>query len=314
VKRREFLSTVGAATAASMTPLHALIQSKGPFAIQFGYHAITWGGNDLQAIEEIAAGGFKGIQLRSNLIKEYGDKPNAIKDLLAKHKLTFVAFSSGNVLIDPAREKETIDLHTKHATFVKNAGGMFLQVTDERPKDRPVTKEDFARMGKLLTEIGKRCNDLGVKLGYHNHMNNLGEKPEEVDGVLAASDPKAVTFELDIAHYTQGGGDPVAAVKKYSDRLGFLHFKDVVATPGERHRRRRRAQERRLPRLGNHRARWRARSGEDTGAVSADQQDLHREHAEVESVITESPCPHTIPRVDNSSRPRPPQHPPPRPA
>ena len=234
MKRREFLSTVGAATAASLTPLHALIQSKGPFAIQFGYHAITWGGKDLQAIEEIAAGGFKGIQLRSNLIKEYGDKPAAIKDLLAKHKLTFVAFSSGNVLIDPAREKETIDMHTKHATFVKNAGGMFLQVTDERPKDRPITKDDWTRMGKLLTEIGKRCNDLGVKLGYHNHMGNLGEKPEEVDAVLAASDPKAVTFELDIAHYTQGGGDPVAAVKKYADRLGFLHFKDVVATPTDK--------------------------------------------------------------------------------
>ncbi len=204
------------------------------FAIQFGYHAITWGGKDVQAIEEIAAGGFKGIQLRSNLIQEYGDKPAAIKDLLAKHKLTFVAFSSGNVLIDPAREKETIDMHTKHATFVKNAGGLFLQVTDERPKDRPVTKDDWTRMGKLLTEIGKRCNDLGVKLGYHNHMGNLGEKPEEVDAVLAASDPKAVTFELDIAHYTQGGGDPVAAVKKYSDRLGFLHFKDVVATPTDK--------------------------------------------------------------------------------
>lgn len=234
MKRREFLSTVGAATAASLTPLHALIQSKGPFAIQFGYHAITWGGKDLQAIEEIAAGGFKGIQLRANLIPEYGDKPNAIKDILAKHKLTFVAMSSGNVLLDPAREKETLDLHTKHATFVKNAGGMFLQVTDERPKDRTPGAADFKRMGGLLNEIGKRCNDLGVKLGYHNHMNNLGEKPEEVDGVLAATDPKNVTLELDIAHYTQGGGDPVAAVKKYADRLGFLHFKDVVATPNDK--------------------------------------------------------------------------------
>jgi inosose dehydratase len=231
VKRRQFLSTVGAATAASLTPLHALIQSNGPFAIQFGYHAITWGGKDLKAIEEIAAGGFKGIQLRANLIPEYGDKPNAIKDILATHKLTFVALSSGNVLIDPAREKETIDLHTKHATFVKNAGGMFLQVTDERPKGRALTPDDFKRMGKLLSEIGKRCNDLGVKLGYHNHMGNLGEKTEEVDAVLAAADPKAVTLELDIAHYTQGGGDPVAAAKKYGDRLGFLHFKDVVATP-----------------------------------------------------------------------------------
>ena len=234
MKRREFLSTVGAATAASLTPLHALVQSKGSFALQFGYHAITWGGKDLQAIEEIAAGGFKGIQLRANLVPEYGDKPNALKDILAKHNLTFVAMSSGNVLLDPAREKETLDLHARHATFVKNAGGMFLQVTDERPKDRPITKDDWTRMGKLLTEIGKRCSDLGVKLGYHNHMGNLGEKPEEVDAVLAATDPKLVTLELDIAHYTQGGGDPVAAAKKYANRLGFLHFKDVTPTPTDK--------------------------------------------------------------------------------
>lgn len=234
MKRRQFLSTVGAATAASLTPLHALIQSKGPSAIQFGYHAITWGGKDLQAIEEIAAGGFKGIQLRANLVPEYGDKPNALKDILAKHKLTFVAMSSGNVLLDPAQEKETLDLHTRHATFVKNAGGMYLQVTDQRPKDRAPNKEDWARMARLLTEIGKRCSDVGVKLGYHNHMGNLGEKPEEVDAILGATDPKVVSFELDIAHYTQGGGDPVAAVKKYANRLGFLHFKDVVQTPNDK--------------------------------------------------------------------------------
>src|ERR1700730_17727893 len=33
-------------------------------AIKFGYAAITWGGNDRQAIEDIAAVGFHGIQLR----------------------------------------------------------------------------------------------------------------------------------------------------------------------------------------------------------------------------------------------------------
>ena len=35
--------------------------------IRIGYAAITWGGNDRQAIDDIAAVGYKGIQLRVEL-------------------------------------------------------------------------------------------------------------------------------------------------------------------------------------------------------------------------------------------------------
>src|SRR5690242_2130867 len=43
--------------------------------MELGYSAITWGGNDVQAIKDISALGFKGVQLRSNILKEYGSKP-----------------------------------------------------------------------------------------------------------------------------------------------------------------------------------------------------------------------------------------------
>src|SRR5690606_27218453 len=146
---------------------------------------------------------------------------------LDQHGLTLVCFSSGNVLLAPEREQETLALHTKHAQFVKALGGLYLQVTDERPKDRTPTVADFKRMGTLLSELGRRCADHGVTLAYHNHMNNLGEKPEEVDAVLAAADPKTVKLLLDVAHYTQGGGDPVKAVHTYRDRIELVHAKDV---------------------------------------------------------------------------------------
>src|SRR2546428_119280 len=82
-------------------------------------------------------------------------------------------------------------------------------------------------LGSLMSEIGKRSADLGVPLGYHNHMGSMGERPEEVDRVLDAADPRYVKLELDIAHYYQGGGDPVKAIERYKDRLLFLHIKDV---------------------------------------------------------------------------------------
>jgi inosose dehydratase len=223
--RREFLGSIAAATA--LTALGRDVARAAPGDIKFGFAAITWQGKDLQAIEEVAAVGFRAIQLRSNIMPEFGDKPAALRDLLAKHKLTMVAFSSGNLRIDPTVEKEELEKHTRHARFVRDVGGTYLQMTDERPKGRDVTAADYKRLGQLLTELGKRTADLGIPVGYHNHMGNLGERPEEVRAIMDAVDTRYVKLQLDTAHYQQGGGDPVAAVNEYKDRLLFLHIKDV---------------------------------------------------------------------------------------
>ena len=148
-----------------------------PSEIHFGYASITWGGNDRQAIEDIAALGFRGIQVRANSIEEFGSA-SVLRDSLARHQLKFVALSSGDVRLDSASESEELAKHTRHAKFVQDAGGLYLQVTARRPKDHAITAADYKRLGYLLTEIGKRTADLGVSLGYHNHMGSLGERPE----------------------------------------------------------------------------------------------------------------------------------------
>ena len=235
MKRRDFvrnttLATAGLASADTARLFAGLVRRSSEGAkvddIQFGYAAITWQGQDRQAIEDVAAVGFKGIQLRTSALPEFGDKPAALKELLAKHRLTMVAFSSGNVRIDPQFEAEDMATHLKHARFVRDAGGLYLQLTDTRPK-RALVAADYQRLGKLMTEIGKRTADIGIPVAYHNHMNNIGERPEEVDRVLEATDPRYVKVLLDIAHYQQGGGDPVRAVRKFADRILFLHIKDV---------------------------------------------------------------------------------------
>jgi inosose dehydratase len=83
----------------------------------------------------------------------------------------------------------------------------------------------------VLTELGKRTADIGIQLGYHNHMNTISEHPENLDRVLEASDPKYVYLELDTAHSVAGGGDPKATIEKWHDRMLFLHLKDVVDMP-----------------------------------------------------------------------------------
>jgi len=195
--------------------------------VRFGYAAITWNGKDVQAMEDIAALGFPGIQLRSGILPTYEKQPDVLRRLLGQHGLKFVALSSGNVSVDPAKRSATIEEHVAHARFVRDAGGMYLQLIDEKPKDRAVTPDDIARLGDTLSEIGRRAADLGVMSGYHHHMGTIGETPDATERVLAASDPRYVKLLLDVAHYAQGGGDPVAAIRRHRDRLLFLHIKDV---------------------------------------------------------------------------------------
>ncbi len=199
--------------------------SPGPSEFHLGYASITWGGDDRQAIDDISALGFPGIQLRSNVIAAF--EAAALKELLQKRHLTFVALSSGAARVDSGSEAEDIAKHVANAKYLHDAGGLYLQMTDQRPKERSITADDYKKLGRILTEIGKRSADLGVSVGYHNHMGSMGEKPEEVDRVMDASDSRYVKLELDIAHYVQGGGDPAKVIDHYRDRLLFLHIKDV---------------------------------------------------------------------------------------
>lgn len=228
--RREFIRQVGCGTAAML--LHSSergsrLERAGANDMKIGYAAITWGGDDEHAIEDIASLDFRGIQLRANVVQRFGSDPAALRELLAQHRLTFVALSSGNVSIDPAQEAKVIQEHVDHARFLRDAGGSYLQLIDERPRGRPIESADYTRLGRLLTEIGRRTADLGIPAAYHHHVGSLGEKPDEIERVLEAADPKYVRLLLDIAHYQVGGGDPVAAVHRYADRILFLHLKDV---------------------------------------------------------------------------------------
>jgi inosose dehydratase len=200
-------------------------------SMKFGYAAITWGADLTQAIDDISDVGFRGIQLRSEAFAQYGDRPAALREMLARRKLTLVALSSGNLSIDPAREASELATHVSHAKFLRDAGGLYLQVIDERPKGRPIVAEDYRRLGRILTQLGQRTADIGIPLVYHHHMNSLGERPEEVAAVLDAADRRYVKLLFDVAHYQQGGGDPVSALRKYKDWLQVLHLKDVETLP-----------------------------------------------------------------------------------
>lgn len=228
LSRRKFITSLG--LAAGGLSFGSWSASRATIApdMKLAYSAITWGGNDVQAIKDIAGLGFKGIQLRSNVVKDFGTKPEEMRALLEQHKLKLPMFSSGNANINTGNDAAVIETHVSNAKFVKALGGANIQVTNSsRPKAEDPSTEDLVKYGKLINEIGKRTQEIGVQTNYHNHMGQLGQTPEEVRIILENCDSKNVHFLLDIAHYFQGGGDPVTALNSYKDRIHALHLKDV---------------------------------------------------------------------------------------
>jgi inosose dehydratase len=246
ISRRNFLQGVGALAAASFVPTEMQTlaaarfdrSARTPFdkasataSVRFAYAAITWHGNDAQAIQDVSKVGYRGIQLRFNAAQDYGARPQALRDLLDRHHLELVALSSGNVSGAINSRADEVARHARNAEFVRAVGGHYLQLVDSAmPKGRQPVADDYKQLGQAMTEIGKRAADLGVGVGYHNHMGGLGEAPADVERILNEADPRYVKLLLDVAHYAQGGGDPARAIRDYRERLLFFHIKDVETT------------------------------------------------------------------------------------
>jgi inosose dehydratase len=227
--RRGF--TLGAAAAIAALPLRRVFAAAAKNGVQFGYAAITWGEKGVKkAIAEIAEAGYPGIQLRSAILTEFAN-PEAVKADLAKVKLAFPCYSGGGPKLDGDRA-QAIEKFMTGAKFAHAAGAQSIQVTTPgRPKDGNSDPAQMKKLAEILDELGKQVSALGVPLVLHPHMGQMIEKAEEMDAILAATNPKYVKLLLDVGHLAAAGGDPVAAVKRHAKRLAMLHIKDVAKKP-----------------------------------------------------------------------------------
>ena len=79
-------------------------------------------------------------------------------------------------------------------------------------------------LGKGLDMAAKVFAEYGIEASYHPHLGSMAEAPEQVDRLFAETSIKICP---DLAHLAAGGGDPLTIVKKYYDRISFVHLKDL---------------------------------------------------------------------------------------
>ncbi|HZF41079.1 MAG TPA: sugar phosphate isomerase/epimerase [Blastocatellia bacterium] len=229
--RRQFLLGAGATALAAQfdaNPISSVFAADYEFRI--GYHTITWGDKIGQAIDEISELGFSGVAIRRSDYEKYINRAAEFKGLMAAKKLTLVSISTGDVTINPGAEKQEIADRVAMAKWMKEAGGLYLEVADSsRAKEGVNDHDDYKKLSKRLTEIGKRAfGEYGVKLGYQNRMNSMGERQSEFDRIMNETDPKYVWAAPDVAHMQTAGGDPVKFTRDYINRMLYPHFKDVL--------------------------------------------------------------------------------------
>jgi inosose dehydratase len=235
--RREFTFGVGAAAAALATSRVFAAGDKARSRagdISIGYAAITWGEKGArQAISEIAAVGYPGIQLRSNILKDF-PSPEALKAELAKAHLTFACYSGGGPTAEPAKRAADIEKFMTGAKFAHGAGALSVQATSPKRLENPTPAEKAAALKEFsvtLNELGKQTAAIGLPLVVHPHMGQLLQDPDELDTVMAATDPRYVKLLLDTGHFAAAGGDPTKAMKTHAKRLAMMHIKDVAPRP-----------------------------------------------------------------------------------
>jgi inosose dehydratase len=80
--------------------------------------------------------------------------------------------------------------------------------------------------------VARRVMDeAGIRTVVHQHIGTLIETEAEARRLFDMTDPSVLGLCLDTGHWTFGaGGDPVAAVCEFRDRIWHVHFKD--AEPG----------------------------------------------------------------------------------
>jgi inosose dehydratase len=73
----------------------------------------------------------------------------------------------------------------------------------------------------------------GLATVFHHHCGGYVETPAEVERLMHHTDPSLIGLCLDTGHCRLGGGDSVAFVREYAQRIRHVHFKDcsdAVAT------------------------------------------------------------------------------------
>jgi inosose dehydratase len=216
--------------------------------IKLACHTITWGGvvghpvgvtsvKDLfylangtseHALRDIAAAGYTGVELFDGNLMQYAEQPDELRRLLTETGLQLVAVYSGANFVFPDILDEELWRISAVAALASELGAEHIVVGGGAQRARGTTGQDYVRLAEALDRVVEIAGEHSLSASYHPHLTTIVEGPGQLEKVMTRS---RINFCPDTAHLVAGGGDPVDLVRRYADRIVYVHLKDFTAEP-----------------------------------------------------------------------------------
>lgn len=181
-------------------------------------------GNDEEILKSITKTGFKSIEVLEGNLTKYCNDLSVLKDMLQKYSAEMMSVCVGaNFIYQDALEDEMFHMETV-AKAAKEVGVTYIGICGGAIRGKGIQEEDYALLGKGLDMAEKIFAEYGLEASYHPHLGSMAEAPEQIDKLFSKTSIKICP---DLAHLAAGGGDPLDIIKKYYDRISFVHLKDL---------------------------------------------------------------------------------------
>ena len=155
----------------------------------------------------------------------YGKSAAEVKKLC--EEIGLVPLSAHVPFIDMMNDLSLLDVYAE-------IGCKFIVIPYLTEEYRP-GNEKFADVIEGAKVLGKKANELGMKLCYHNHDFEFVKVDGEyaLDILYKEVSADLLQTELDTCWVNVGGENPADYLRKYAGRAEILHLKDFVGAKSE---------------------------------------------------------------------------------
>lgn len=201
--------------------------------VHFGCQARTFGegvykdeATFLNVVRQVGAIGFEGLETNAKNLERYFDRPADFAQILKDAHLKLIGAHLGGSPWNAATRQKTLDDAARAARFVNQMGGQFIVLSSSLPKPRPLPPDTWPQMAQFVNEIGRVCQQSGVRCLYHNHWVEC--EGDGLETLCRLTDPKLVGFAFDTGHALRVGKDPAVVIGALGKRLGLIHLSDYA--------------------------------------------------------------------------------------
>ena len=195
-------------------------------------HQVTW----QQYLDELPKAGYVWTELGPQGFLP--QDPARLRDELDRRGLrvcggtVFAALHQGKEALDKA-----VEAFSREARLLTAVGAKYLVHLPEQYTDMhtgaatdaaQLDADHWSNLVSGSNELGRVISEeYGVELVFHPHVDTHVDTQERIERFLEDTDPRYVNLCLDTGHIAYAGGDNIAIVRRFPERITYVHLKQV---------------------------------------------------------------------------------------